>query len=136
PVMATLSPFATAVWMVASTALTASVADFLSPSRPEIASIRSRLFMVHSCASPTGRVGSDTRSRPLTCPKVSDPAPLHNTHGHIDRRSGEYHTPQQPTCIHTGSKLRLRATVRSHPRSEAGPGSPVTPGGERGRRVS
>ena len=59
PVMATLSPLATADWMVSSTALTASVADFLSPSRTEIASIRSRLFMVHSCASPTGRVGSD-----------------------------------------------------------------------------
>src|ERR1700744_4017747 len=53
PVMATLSPLATADWMVSSTAFTASVADFLSPSRPEIASIRSRLFMVHSCASPT-----------------------------------------------------------------------------------
>ena len=59
PVMATLSPLATADWMVSSTAFTASVADFLSPSRPEIASIRSRLFMVLSCASPTGRVGSD-----------------------------------------------------------------------------
>src|SRR5215470_3780325 len=59
PVMATLSPLATADWMVSSTAFTASVADFLSPSRPEIASIRSRLFMVHSCASPTGRVGSE-----------------------------------------------------------------------------
>ena len=45
PVMATLSPFATADWMASSTAFTASVADFLSPSRPEIASIRSRLFM-------------------------------------------------------------------------------------------
>jgi D-alanine-D-alanine ligase len=59
PVMATLSPLATADWMVSSTAFTASVADFLSPSRSEIASIRSRLFMVLSCASPTGRVGSD-----------------------------------------------------------------------------
>src|SRR6201984_2400069 len=59
PVRATLSPLATADWMVSSTAFTASVADFLSPSRPEIASIRSRLFMVHSCASPTGRVGSE-----------------------------------------------------------------------------
>jgi D-alanine-D-alanine ligase len=59
PVMATLSPLATADWMASSTAFTASVADFLSPSRPEIASIRSRLFMVHSCASPTGRVGSE-----------------------------------------------------------------------------
>jgi D-alanine-D-alanine ligase len=45
PVMATLSPAATADWMVSSTAFTASVADFLSPSRPEIASISSRLFM-------------------------------------------------------------------------------------------
>src|SRR5262245_22459166 len=99
PVMATLSPFATAVWLVSSTALTASVADFLSPSRPEIASIRSRLFMVHSCASPTGRVGSDTRSRPLTCPKVGYPAPLHNNLGHIDRRVGQSHAPQHPAGI-------------------------------------
>jgi D-alanine-D-alanine ligase len=45
PVMATLSPFATADWMASSTAFTASVADFLSPNRPEIASIRSRLFI-------------------------------------------------------------------------------------------
>src|SRR5690606_15444177 len=46
PVMATLSPLATVCWMVSSTALTASVAVFLSPNRPEIASIRSRLFIV------------------------------------------------------------------------------------------
>src|SRR4029077_2585231 len=110
PVMATLSPFATADWMVSSTAFTASVADFLSPSRPEIASIRSRLFMVHSCASPTGRVGSETRSRPLTCPKVGDPAPLHNNLGHIGPRVGEYHTPEHPADIRKVSKFRLRAT--------------------------
>ena len=60
PVMATLSPEATADWMVSSTAFTASVADFLSPNRPEIASIRSRLFIFHSCASPIGRMGSAT----------------------------------------------------------------------------
>ena len=119
PVMATLSPLATADWMVSSTAFTASVADFLSPSRPEIASIRSRLFMVHSCASPTGRVGSETRSRPLTCPKVGDPAPLHNNLGHIGPRVGEYHTPQHPAGIRKVSKFRLRATVRSRLGSEA-----------------
>src|SRR5690242_12280871 len=45
PVMATLSPLATADWMVSSTALRASFAVFLSPSRLEIASTRSRLFM-------------------------------------------------------------------------------------------
>jgi hypothetical protein len=119
PVMATLSPLATADWMVSSTAFTASVADFLSPSRPEIASIRSRLFMVHSCASPTGRVGSETRSRPLTCPKVGDQTPLHNNLGHIGPRVGEYHTPQHPAGIRKVSKFRLRATVRSRPRPEA-----------------
>ena len=119
PVMATLSPLATADWMVSSTAFTASVADFLSPSRPEIASIRSRLFMVHSCASPTGRVGSETRSRPLTCPKVGDQTPLHNNLGHIGPRVGEYHTPQHPAGIRKVSKFRLCATVRSRPRSEA-----------------
>jgi D-alanine-D-alanine ligase len=118
PVMATLSPFATADWMVSSTALTASVADFLSPSRPEIASIRSRLFMVHSCASPTGRVGSDTRSRPLTCPKVGDPAPLHNNLGRIDRRVGQYHTPPYPAAIRKVTNNRTYATVRIHPRPE------------------
>ena len=119
PVMATLSPLATADWMVSSTAFTASVADFLSPSRPEIASIRSRLFMVHSCASPTGRVGSETRSRPLTCPKVGDQTPLHNNLGQIGPRVGEYHTPQHPAGIRKVSKFRLCATVRSRPRSEA-----------------
>ena len=119
PVMATLSPLATADWMVSSTAFTASVADFLSPSRPEIASIRSRLFMVHSCASPTGRVGSETRSRPLTCPKVGDQTPLHNNLGHIGPRVGEYHTSQHPAGIRKVSKCRLCATVRSRPRSEA-----------------
>jgi D-alanine-D-alanine ligase len=119
PVMATLSPLATADWMVSSTAFTASVADFLSPSRPEIASIRSRLFMVHSCASPTGRVGSETRSRPLTCPKVGDQTPLHNNLGQIGPRVGEYHTPQHPAGIRKVSKFRLCVTVRSRPRSEA-----------------
>jgi D-alanine-D-alanine ligase len=119
PVMATLSPLATADWMVSSTAFTASVADFLSPSRPEIASIRSRLFMVHSCASPTGRVGSETRSRPLTCPKVGDQTPLHNNLGQIGPRVGEYHTPQHPAGIRKVTKFRLCATVRSRPRSEA-----------------
>src|SRR6201996_6301228 len=54
PVIATLSPLATADWMVSRTAFSASVADFLSPSRPEIAAIRSRLFIFHSCGSPTG----------------------------------------------------------------------------------
>src|SRR5260370_21290424 len=83
PVMATLSPLATADWMASSTAVRAWVADFLAPNRSEIASIRSRLVMVHSCASPTGRMGSDARSRPLTCPKVGDPTPLHNNHGQI-----------------------------------------------------
>ena len=119
PVMATLSPLATADWMVSSTAFTASVADFLSPSRPEIASIRSRLFMVHSCASPTGRVGSETRSRPLTCPKVGDQTPLHNNLGQIGPRVGEYHTSQHPAGIRKVTKFRLYATVRSRPRSEA-----------------
>src|SRR5262249_21675399 len=45
PVIATLSPFATASWMVSRIAFTASVAVRLSPIRPEIASIRSRLFI-------------------------------------------------------------------------------------------
>ncbi len=45
PVIATLSPFATVDWMVSSTAFTASVADLLPPSRSEIASISSPLFM-------------------------------------------------------------------------------------------
>src|ERR1039457_4219568 len=45
PVIETLSPLATAAWIVSSTAFTASVAVFLSPNLPEIASIRSRLFI-------------------------------------------------------------------------------------------
>src|SRR5215472_5021764 len=52
PVIETLSPRATVSWIVSSTALTASVAVFLSPIRPEIASIRSRLFILHSCGCP------------------------------------------------------------------------------------
>src|SRR6202012_2796349 len=52
PVIATLSPLATADWMVSRTAFSASVADFLSPRRPESASIRSRLFIIHSCVPP------------------------------------------------------------------------------------
>ena len=59
------------------------------------------------------------RSRPLTCPKVGDPAPLHNNLGHIGPRVGEYHTPQHPAGIRKVSKFRLRATVRSRPRPEA-----------------
>jgi putative restriction endonuclease len=55
PVIATLSPFATVDWMVSSTAFTASVADLLSPSRSEIASISSPLFMF-TPAFPRGRV--------------------------------------------------------------------------------
>src|SRR5712691_9822916 len=55
PVMATLSPLATASWMVSRTAFTASVAVFLSPNRPEIASIRSRLFMSSLLHFPHGR---------------------------------------------------------------------------------
>ena len=117
PVMATLSPLATADWMVSSTAFTASVADFLSPSRPEIASIRSRLFMVHSCASPTGRVGSETRSRPLTCPKVGDQTPLHNNLGQIGPRVGEYCTPQHPAGIRKVSKFRC-ALPYAHARGQ------------------
>jgi len=57
PVMATLSPLATADWMVSSTAFTASVADFLSPSRPEIASIRSRSSRLSGTRSAAGRAG-------------------------------------------------------------------------------
>jgi D-alanine-D-alanine ligase len=119
PVMATLSPLATADWMASRTAFTASVADFLSPSRPEIASISSRLFIVHSCASPTGRVPSDTRSRPLTCPKVGDPAPLHNNPGHIGRRVGQYRTPAHPAGIRKVTRCRLPVTQRLQPRSGA-----------------
>src|SRR5262249_34393663 len=55
PVMATLSPLATADWMVSRTAFSASVADFLSPRRPEIASMRSRLFIFFTSAFPHGR---------------------------------------------------------------------------------
>jgi hypothetical protein len=67
PVMATLSPAATADWMVSSTALTASVADFLSPSRTETASIRSRLFMFPPALP--------HRSRRLTCEAATSDLP-------------------------------------------------------------
>src|SRR5712691_13011627 len=79
PVIATLSPLATADWMVSSTAFTASVAVFLSPNRPEIASIRSRLFIPHSCGFPQREVARTglPDSRPLTCLKLGDAAALH-----------------------------------------------------------
>src|SRR6266702_3572665 len=60
PVMATLSPVTTANWIVSRTAFTASVAVFLSPIRPQIASIRSRLFMSSLLRSPNWR----SRTRP------------------------------------------------------------------------
>src|SRR5579862_6081034 len=93
PVIATLSPLATASWMASSTALTASVAGFLPPSRPEIASTRSRLFIFTPALPHRSRVGSVTGPRPLTCPKVSDPAPLHNNHRHFRRRVGRNCAP-------------------------------------------
>src|SRR6266851_10434103 len=55
PVMATLSPLATVDWIVSRSAFTASVAVFLPPSRPEIASIRSCLFMKSLLRFPHGR---------------------------------------------------------------------------------
>src|SRR5579872_863665 len=118
PVMATLSPLATADWMVSSTAFTASVADFLSPIRSEIASIRSRLFILHSWRFPHGRPRSRARgSRPLTCPKVSDPAPLHNNHGHIRRRVGEDHPPAYTHSAHISISRHC-----PHPAQAAAPG--------------
>jgi D-alanine-D-alanine ligase len=70
PVMATLSPAATADWMVSSTALTASVADFLSPSRTETASIRSRLFMFTPALPHRSRgSGSDMRGATSDLPE-------------------------------------------------------------------
>src|SRR5258707_10974903 len=58
PVIATLSPLATACWIVSRIAFTASLAVFLSPNRPETASIRSRLFMSSLLRSPNGRARS------------------------------------------------------------------------------
>src|SRR5580658_1949892 len=94
PVMATLSPLATASWMASSTAFTASVAGFLPPAdprsrRPDHACSYSLLRFPHW----RSRVGSVTGSRPLTCPKVSDPAPLHNNHRHFGRRVGHNGAP-------------------------------------------
>src|ERR1700689_5536462 len=94
PVIATLSPLATADWMASSTAFTASVADFLSPRRPESASIRSRLFMFTPALPPQVAWAQilRCRPRPLTCPKLGDRAPLHNNLGHIGLRVGDDHT--------------------------------------------
>src|SRR5579863_255075 len=65
--------------MVSRTAFSASVADFLSPRRPESASIRSRLF-IFTPAFPHGRprLWHLAGPRPLTSPKLGDQAPLHN----------------------------------------------------------
>src|SRR5215472_18778003 len=71
PVMATLSPLATADWMVSRTAFSASVADFLSPRRPEIASMRSRLFIIHLCLPPREAAAACLPgSRPLDQPEI------------------------------------------------------------------
>jgi D-alanine-D-alanine ligase len=124
PVMATLSPAATADWMVSSTAFTASVADFLSPSRPEIASIRSRLFMFtpalppQSAWAPINRCEACEPPRPLTCPKVGDPAPLHNNLGHIGPRVGEDHIARRPAAYAERSFCPVDATFRIRPWSE------------------
>src|SRR6266567_7695189 len=66
PVIATLSPLATVAWMVSSTAFTASVADFLSPIRPEIASIRSRLFISSLLRFPKREVARTGQPHPAT----------------------------------------------------------------------
>src|SRR5690242_12159908 len=119
PVIATLCPLATARWMVSSTAVGASFAVFLSPSRPEIASTRSRLFMFTPALPPQVAWAPIWVSRPLTCPKVGDQTPLHNNHGQIGRRVGEYHTPLHPAAIRNVIKCRVLTTVRLHPRSGA-----------------
>src|SRR5580692_11407193 len=114
PVMATLSPLATADWMASSTAFTASVADFLSPNRPEIASIRSRLFMFTPALPPQVAWAQilRCRPRPLTCPKVGDPAPLHNNLGHIGLRVGQDHTTRGPAFVPDSSYVPVSATFR------------------------
>src|SRR2546423_1196520 len=107
PVMATLSPLATADWMVSSTAFRASFAVFLSPSRPEIASTSSRLFMFTPSLPPQGAWAPIWVSRPLTCPKVGDQTSLQNNHGQIGRRVGQYHTPLHPAVIRIVIKCRV-----------------------------
>src|SRR5579875_66495 len=64
PVIATLSPLATACWMVSRTAFTASVAVFLSPILGEIASISSRLFISLTPAVPQREVAHRRPAQP------------------------------------------------------------------------
>src|SRR5579863_2220311 len=81
--------------MVSRTALSASVADFLSPRRPESASIRSRLFMF-TPAFPHGRprLWHLAGPRPLTSPKLGDQAALHNNLAEYCPRVGAF-----PSCF-------------------------------------
>src|SRR5690606_1901086 len=73
PVIATLSPLATAVWIVSRMASTASAAAVLLPSRSEMASTSSRLFMGYSSSSPLART------------KLREPQRGHN---HLHARDG------------------------------------------------
>jgi D-alanine-D-alanine ligase len=92
------------------------------PSRDRIDQIT--LVHVHSCASPTGRVGSDPPRRdrephrPLTCPKVGDPAPLHNNPGHI-RPASAIITP--PNASRNGIRNQLRVPAARTRRRAARP---------------
>ncbi len=61
PVIATLSPLATADWMVSRTAFSASVADFLSPRRPEMRVDQITLVHYSLLRSPTGGRGRACR---------------------------------------------------------------------------
>ena len=89
------------------------------PSRDRVDQIT--LVHVHSCAPPTGRVGSDPLmggARPLTCPKVGDPAPLHNNLGHIGPRVGKDHIARRPAACTERSFCPIGATFRIRPWSE------------------
>jgi D-alanine-D-alanine ligase len=74
------------------------------------------LVHVHSCASPHRSRGRRYEgARPLTCPKVGDPAPLHNNIGQIGARVGQ-DSPARPAAA-----LRKVATrpLSAHSRCRA-----------------
>ena len=72
-------------------------------------------YFYHACScSPLrfphrsrGLRSSDATPRPLTCPKVGDPAPLHNNLGHIGPRVGEDHTAADQFRVPRASFVRL-----------------------------
>src|SRR5215475_7407737 len=113
--------------MVWSTAFTASVAVFLSPIRPETASIRSRLFMYLLPRSPLDPPGPPLEYREERG-KPALPARLVRA-GSLDRIADRDELPMQPGC------QRPRQIERGHPPARLGQFGRQVPALRRRREV-